>query len=85
MSETPGGRRRADGDVPPTHTEADAQRAQRTMPLVWMVLGLIVIAIFAFALLGAGRFFHGGPASPGPSRMPGAGAAPSLASSARPR
>lgn len=58
----------SDGDdVPPTGEEARAQRRGRFMPLIWAVLGLLTILIFA-ALLGW-RFGYG--PSPAPANAPG--------------
>jgi hypothetical protein len=69
----------SDGDdLPPTGAEARAQRRRPFMPLLWMVLGLLTILIFA-ALLGW-RFGYG--PSPAPANAPG-GRAP-LSSPAAP-
>ena len=58
----------SDGDdVPPTGEEARAQRRRPVMPLIWAVLGLLTILIFA-VLLGL-RFGYG--PSPAPANAPG--------------
>ncbi len=85
MSDSPGGRRRSDDDLPPSRSEADAGRSARAMPLVWMVVGLIVVAGFVIALLGGRGFLHGGSAGPGPAKAQGSGSSPALASGAQPR
>jgi len=41
---------RPDDDLPPTGDEAQAQRAQTAMPLVWAVLGLLVVLVFVLVL-----------------------------------
>jgi hypothetical protein len=43
---------RPDNDLPPTGDEARAQRVQTAMPLVWAVLGLLVVLVFVLVLAG---------------------------------
>ena len=52
-------RRAADpDDLPPTGAEARAQRKATSMPLVWLVVGLAVVAVFV-AVIGRGAgVFH---------------------------
>jgi hypothetical protein len=37
-------------DLPPSGEEARAQRMQTIMPLVWLALGIVVIAVFVLLL-----------------------------------
>jgi len=39
-----------DGDVPPTGDEAHEQRKETSMPMVWLALGLAIMAAFAAIL-----------------------------------
>jgi len=41
---------RPDNDLPPTGDEARAQRDETAMPLVWAVLGLLVVLVFVLVL-----------------------------------
>ena len=38
-------------DVPPTGEEARSQRMQSVTPLIWAVIGLLVVAIFVVVLM----------------------------------
>lgn len=45
-------------DLPPSGAEAQAQRKATSMPLVWLVVGLLLIAAFV-VVIGTGRgWFH---------------------------
>ena len=41
---------RPDNDLPPTGDEARAQRSQTAMPLIWALLGLLVVLVFVLVL-----------------------------------
>jgi len=51
----------SENDLPPTGGTANAERRQSVAPIVWTILGVVVIAVFVIALI----FMHG--VSPTPS------------------
>ena len=44
-----------DNDLPPTGDEAQAQRTQTVMPLIWAAIGLLVVLVFVAVLAEAPR------------------------------
>ena len=52
-------RRAADpDDLPPTGGEARAERKATSMPLVWLVVGFVVVAAFVAVITQGGGGFH---------------------------
>jgi hypothetical protein len=45
-------------DLPPTGGEARAQRKATSMPLVWLVVGVVLVAGFVAVIARSGGGFH---------------------------
>ncbi len=61
-------RRAADGeDLPPTGAEARAQRRATSAPALWLVLGLILIAVFVMVIARGNGLFHAKASGPAPT------------------
>ncbi len=67
-------RRSADpDDLPPGGGEARAQRKATSMPLVWLVVGGVLVAAFTAVIAHGGGLFHLPVAGPAPVKSaPGA-------------
>lgn len=67
-------RRAADpDDMPPSGGEARAQRKSTSMPLVWLAVGLVLVAAFVTVIRTGGGLFHTHASGPAPVRSaPGA-------------
>jgi hypothetical protein len=62
-------RRAADGDdLPPSGAEARAQRRSTSTPLIWLVVGLVLIVGFVLAITQGGSLFHAPASEPAPVR-----------------
>ena len=62
-------RRAADGDdLPPSGAEARSQRKATSMPLIWLLVGMIVMSIFVFMIAQGGGLFHAQASGPAPIR-----------------
>jgi hypothetical protein len=58
----------SENDLPPTGGEAERERAQSTLPILWIATGIIVVMIFVVAVMvfgGAGHVPSPLPASHG--------------------
>jgi uncharacterized RDD family membrane protein YckC len=65
-------------DLPPSGEEARAQRRATSLPLVWLILGLVVAGLFT-AWIAAGPPFHrptSQPSAANAARLTPAGSAP---------
>jgi hypothetical protein len=65
---------RPDNDLPPTGDEAQAQRTQTVMPLIWAAIGLLVVLVFVAVL--ASRRGPAPAADAASNPVPAAAAAP---------
>ena len=55
-------------DLPPLGAEARSQRKATSMPLIWLVAGLVVIAAFVFMISQGGGLFNAKASGPAPVR-----------------
>lgn len=63
-------RRAGDGDdMPPSGDEARSQRDAAMTPMLWLVLGLILIVGFVFFVSQGGGLFHAQARGPAPVRV----------------
>ncbi len=55
-------------DLPPLGGEARAQRRSTSMPLVWLLVGLVLVAAFVAVIVQGGGLFHAQANGPAPVR-----------------
>jgi heme/copper-type cytochrome/quinol oxidase subunit 2 len=48
----------SENDLPPAGGEAERQRAQTTMPIVWIAMGIVVVVLFVIAVMVFGGHGH---------------------------
>jgi hypothetical protein len=48
----------SESDLPPAGGEAGRQRAQTTLPIVWIALGIVVVVLFVIAIMVFGGAGH---------------------------
>ena len=57
----------SESDLPPEGGEAEQQRSEGVMPIVWIALGLIAVLLFVVFVIGGHGLGHGAPPSPLPA------------------